>query len=354
MEPIIYKLLPCITTDMQACEVPTSDNPISLNDSDIYFDTNPSPKLIKYGFNNMVDQLDLMAITSISYYRAGLNFDFTRTGKNSIAAKFSKIFGTKNVDETFAEFWEIITLFNLFNTNTDVLTSHPDTMADIIKAYTSFSKTKNKFGFVSKKGKANLVIHKYSDIDIDENAAIQFIITDLPNLLSDQTKTASMILQIFGTLTQTMAELIYYLATLYEESYLVKPSVISEIFDAKYLVLLRLKDKTEFQLPKHSKDVYLASIGVNIPDDVVTSIQCMNAETMPAKYRKYYEIKSYLDTRVYEGATYQEMLQQQDDYGEEWIETYTDLSKPPAILANVLKKSDAKCMRRSQLINLLK
>lgn len=350
MEPIIYKLLPCITNENAAC---MTNIKINLNDDDIYFDTNPSPKLIKYGFNNMIDQLDLMAITSISYYRAGLNFDFARTGKDSIATKFSKIFGTKNVDQSFAEFWEIISLFNLFNTNVDIQTSHPDTITDIINAYTLISKSKNKINLINKKGKASLIIHKFSDVDIDENAAIQFIINDLPNLLSNQTVSANMVLQIFGTLTQTMAELIYYLSSLYEESYLIKPSVISEIFDSKYLVLLRLKNQTKFQLPKHSSDVYLASIGINIPDDVVTTIQCMNAETMPSKYKKYYEIKSYLDSKVYEGATYQEMLERHDEYGEKWIETYTDLTKPIEILANILKKTDAKCMRRSSLINLL-
>lgn len=340
MEPIIYKL-------------PKPDKPIAPDAKNIYFDAYPSPKLIKYGFNSMSEQLDLVELTKVPYYKAGLHFDFSRKGKDTIADSGNKSFAIKDFDQTFAEFWEIITMFDLFKKDTSVLTSHEDTVRDIIKAYTTLNKSKNKLDLVKGKAKADLVFHKLSDTDIDENAAIQLITMDLPKLLSSQSPGSNMVLQIFSTQTQIMAEIIYYLASNYEEAYLVKPSIISEIFDEKYLVLINLIADPKFNLPKHRSNDFLSSLGLEPPTDFETSIQCMNAELLPAKFKKYYEIKAYLDTKVYEGATYQEMLADQDDDTDKWIATFTDLSKPPAILDARLKKSDTKCKRRSDLINSL-
>ena len=66
---------------------------IKLFPSDFIFDTNPNPKLIKYGFNQTVDKLDLAPLTNNSYYKNGLKFNFDRNDALSISQRGKKIFG---------------------------------------------------------------------------------------------------------------------------------------------------------------------------------------------------------------------------------------------------------------------
>ena len=333
MEPIIYTL-------------GKPDRIIDNSELHFSFEETPSPKLIKYGFNNINETLNLGLITSNSFYKTGLLFDFDRDDKDSFYAKASIHFKNKNFDLTFAEFWEIIALFSLFNTNQTIVTTHGDTIADIIAAYQKIYSNKAKLAVASGKSanKATLVIHKFSEIDIDENAVIQLIINDLPHLLDIQVKGASMILQLFGSQTQTTAEIIHYLSTLYDEAYLIKPTVTSDLSDSKYLVLIGLSDKARLTVPKHAKDLYLNSIGIVTPNDLVATIQCFNSIVIPKKYRKYNQIKSYLDTKVYEGITYQEMIRAQNENTDKWLETFTDMTKMKSLVDDAIKRSSTRCV----------
>lgn len=332
MEPIIYML-------------PFVNKPLEISKDKIHFDIYPSPKLIKYGLNNLIERLDLVSLTSVSYYKAGLHVDFSRTDAESFTTLVGKKLGTKKIDQTFAEFWEIITLFNLLEKDKDILTNSSEIVSNLLKTYTVISKTKKSFSMVHKtKKKASLVLHKFSEVDLEENASIQLIINDLDALFSSQKEGATLVLQIFGVQTQTMVELIYYLLSNYEEAYIFKPTVISEIFDQKYLILKKLRNKPRFSLPKHSKNTYLVSLGLSPPQELVTKIQCLNAETIPARYNKYHEIKTYLDSKVYEGATYQEMLQSQNDFTKSWTQIFTHLTNLQQVLDKALEVSNQKCV----------
>lgn len=342
MEPIIYTL-------------PKSDKILKIQQSDVYFDNQPNPKLIKYGFNNINERIDLMEITSVPNYRVLLGFDFDRDDEKSMLSKASKLFGT-DIDLTFAEFWEILVLFDLLSSDQQIITSHPDTVQHLVNAYQKISDTNNKYQIVKNpKKNVSLIVYKYSDIDIDENASIQLLINSLTNLISNQSKGAAMILQLFGLQTQISAELIYYLSTLYTEAYLYRPTISNDLSESKYIVLLGLKEEVNSPpISSNGEDTYLFSIGLNqIPMNIDTIIQCINAEMIPKKYKKYLQIKEYLDTKVYEGATYQEMLQAQNDNVNKWLSTFTDISKMKNLLDKSITKTSEKCGNYNQLVKIL-
>ena len=350
MEPINYVL-------------PLTDKILEINPSEFKYDSNPSPKLIKYGFNNITEKLDLETITSIPQYRAGLNFDFESTDKNSIAIKLATLFKIKNIDPTLAEFWEILTIFGLLKTNQNIYTSNPKTVNDIINVYQSLTKTKNTYDVTDKAiKKASLIIFKYgdSDVDIDESVGIQLLTNNLGELLAMQAKGASMILQLFGLQTQISAEFIYYLSTLYNEAYLTKPIIASDLSNSRYIVLKGLKDvppkNISFTMSSKKKNtMYLTSIGLNhIPIDVDTVIQCMNATIIPLRYKKYNQIKDFLNTKVYEGITYQTMIQQQYQNAQKWVDLFGNLSEIEKIFDQSLKKTMGTCGNYAQLYELLK
>jgi len=359
MEPIIYTLSDILKNQTQETESESEKTTkVELN---FYFDNQPSPKLIKYGFNNINEQIDLIALTSVPYYKAGLNFNFEGNADKSISVKASNLFKTKKFNQDFAEFWEILNLFGIITTNQNIYTSHPDTLKEIISSYQKLTKSKNTLSVMEtpSKGKATTVIYKYSSIEIDENALIQFLINTLPNLLTTQAKGSNMIIQLFALQTQTSAEIIYYLSTLYNEAYLIKPIVSSDLSDSKYLILLGLKTPTSFNVPKHSENIYLISIGLqSLADNLSMVIQCMNSDIIPKKYNRYNQIKVYLDSKVYEGATYQEMLERQHKNTEKWLELYgpesvSNIDKMKSFLDQTLAKSSSKCATHAELINLL-
>lgn len=347
MNPTIYPL-------------PRTDKIIDIHESDIQYDDYPSPKLLKYGFNNVNEQLDMVALTSVPYYRSGLNFDFERTDESSIRKKGNEFFKTKNFNSTFAEFWEILTMFNILNVSQTIYTINKTIVEDVVDAYNKIYKsTTNTHVISDSKKKSNqnfsLIICKYSDIDIDENAIIQLILTDISFLLSTQTTGSNMIIQLFSLQTQTSAEMIYFLSSFYDEGYLIKPIIMSCLSDSKYLVLINFKGNTNFSLPKffQKKNTYLSSFGLGtLPDDLTTIIQCMNSEIIPERYKRYNLIKTYLNGKVYEGATYQEMIQNQNSNTNAWFEIFTNASATKKLLDNALKQSDTKCIKYSQLVKL--
>lgn len=348
MDPIIYSL-------------PILNENIELKTMNIQYDTYPSPKLIKYGFNNINENFDIESLTAVPQYRAGLGYDFDSIDKDSIRAKLEEFFGTKGINVTFAEFWEILILFDLCKGDQSVYTLHPSELDEITKTYSRLTNTKYKYmvdtdsggkGAKPKPKSKSLVVWKYVDsgVDLGENACIQYLADHLGNLLSVQTQGANMILQIFSIQTQTSAEIIYYLSTLYTESYLLKSVVTSDLSDSKYLVLIGLKEPVtspsvfEALAANENANNYLLSIGIkNIPCTYSTVIQCMNADLIPKKYQKYNQIKDYLDTKVYEGSTYQELLTVQNNNSELWIKTFSDVSQINKKIESIIKKTSDKC-----------
>lgn len=300
----------------------------------------PSPKLIKYGFTNINCSLDMVELTSNSCYQAGLKFNFDDKSDNSVTKAASTYFNMI-VDETFMEFWEIITLFGLLEKKQTIYCHNYDNVMDELnKFYQTISKEKSKL-VKNQKEDATLVINKYSLVNIDENAALELIVQDLKNLMGRQKKGANFVLQLFDIQTQPTVELIYYLSSLYHTSYIIKPSITSDLSDCKYLVLIGLKEETKIDLT--SKNVNIASFGLSIPNEITTLVQCFNSIVMPLKYQRYHLIKSYLETCVKFGGSYNELIAQQKSNAQKWIETFSDMEKVRKMIEELTEKYNKIC-----------
>lgn len=338
MELIIYSM-------------PKSDTTITSSDIVVSFESDPAPKLIKYGFNNINEQLNMVILTETPYYHNGLEFDFDREDKQGIVAKAKVRFGIKNFDITFAAYWEIFTIFNLLTLYKSVVIfdmSHKDTLSDIVSTYTAMANISvsstivDTYKTIPKAG-ADIVIYKYSDIDIDENAATQFITDALPKLLSVQKVGSTMVLQLFNMQTRATAEIIYLLSTLYAESHLIKPTIISDLSDEKYIVLINLLAPATLKIPRHPDTSYIASMGLTVPDSYDVIIQCMNSNVVPKKYKLYNIIMSYLNTKVYDGADAKAFALAQDSNTKRWLDTFGNLDGIGAIVDESIKKTDEMC-----------
>lgn len=342
MDPIIY-ILPKIDT------LP----PLNITHSD-----QPNPKLLKYGFNSITENLDIETITTVPQYKSGLGFDFESEDIPGAKVKLSKLFNV-NVDLNFAEFWEIIYLFKLLDTNQTIYTNYPKVVKDNIKAYKHLSDKSHKYDVEDKIGKSkySLIMYKYSDsnVDIDENVGIQLLADNLADLLNAQAKDGTMVLQLHGLQTQVNAELIYYLSSLYVDAYLMKPNVTSDLSNSVYIILVGLKQPVKSPPFNKSKKPYLSSIGLgHVPVETDNVIQCINSTVIPLRYNTYNKIKSYLRTKVYEGSTYQNMISTQYTNVDKWINMYGDIGKADGVLDAALKKSGNKCVAYDKLSSLLK
>ncbi|AGD92433.1 putative FtsJ-like methyltransferase [Megavirus lba] len=329
---------------------------IQIDDSNLIYDFQPSPKLIKYGFNNINEQLDIMSLTSNPYYRVGLNFDFERNDDQSITKIGSKFFNYDKFDKTYAELWEIISNFKLLDNNKSISTSHTETITNIATNYQKLRANNKKYDIVDIESdkKVDLIIDKISDVDIDENAVVQYILLKLHKYLEKQSIGSSMVLEMFGTQTQVTIELIYYLSSLYTQAYIIRPIISSDFSDEKYLVLINLREKNIFPKIISSDDTYIVSLNVpKIPTSLTSIVQCINSYIMPKKYNRYKIIKNYLDTKVYEGATYQDMINAQNKNTQNWMDIYTNIDRTNKILDENIEYTSKNCSIESNLNNYL-
>lgn len=330
MEPIIYPL-----------------PKISIDNYQYVFDINPCPKLIKFGFNNINYKFDLVELTANQHYKNGLNFNFESSDSFGIVSKAKTIFNME-INETFAEFWELILLFQLFKNNQNIMTSHEKEIKNIISSYSKLLNTSNKYSIV--KSNASLIIYKFSNVDVDENNYIKLLMKNI-SIFDSIDKGGNMILQIFNIQTGVMAEIVALISNYFRESYIVKPQISPDLSDSKYLVLLDCQKKPIIEESKSNE--YIISLGINIPEDFVNIIQCLNSTVIPLKYVKYQEIKKYLDSKIYNGATYQEFIDRQNKYAEKWIQNFSNLGNIPDLFKEQVDKYNKNCIKYSDILDKL-
>jgi hypothetical protein len=344
--------------------IPKPDNPIKIDSSSIMYDEYPSPKLIKYGFNQEIAKLDLMKITNNPYYKTGLALDTDRTDDNSIVAKLTKLFGDKiSINKSFCSMWELVNIFDLVSKCGVIYTNIPDTIKDIITVHKKIIDINGTSKCVVSNSNNNhdsdLVIYEYSSADVDENAIIDFLANDLKKLIDKQHTGSNMILQLFDCQTEITIEFIQYLSSLYEETYIFKPFVSSSLSEEKYLILINMKpDISPLDIPTKTSVKSGAYITKIIPNGIAANltmiIQCINSILLPNKFTSYYTIKSYLDGKVYEGATYQTFISAQNNNIDLWIEIFgkPDKNAMEKILETALSHTNQVCNHEGELVNL--
>lgn len=303
--------------------------------------TTPPPRLLKFGFNNITEQLNIPSLTSVPYYRAGLNFDFERTDKESFSVKSKKIFPIESFNIIFASVWEIFTLWNILKTPQKIQTNDTSLIDDIIAS------NKNSHQHQMTKNSATLSVQIFSPVDLDENALTIIITNYLPSIIDKLEKNSTLLIQLFSIQTQITAELVNYLSSLFNEGYLIKTSVTSDLSDMKFLLLIGLKEKTTLANISSSDNSYVESIGLSNLDNTI--IQCMNSVVIPKKYKKFNQIKKFLDLKVFEGITYDELIQKQNLYTKEWIQTYTTNTDLSEKLNSLLEKNNSFCDNKLEI-----
>ena len=166
MDPIIYAL-------------PKTDNVIILDQKKFYFDQHPSPKLIKFGFNNIDYVINLVELMTRPEHRVGLNVDTERTDDLGLVGTASK-YGITNFSPTFADIWEISALFGFLSKNQNIymINDNNNIIQEISKLVAknnvkwinhqteskTGSKTKSHASLASPASLASLAIYRYSDI----------------------------------------------------------------------------------------------------------------------------------------------------------------------------------------------
>jgi len=109
-----------------------------------------------------------------------------------------------------------------------------------------------------------------------------------------------------------------------------------------------MKDQTQISVdfPKTPPDSFVHHIiKEEVPSGLTTIIQCFNSEIIPLRIETYFKIKTYLDGKVYEGATYQEMKESQDKNSNEWCDKFSKINQDQMekILESSIKKTDSNC-----------
>jgi len=178
MELNIYRLY------TSHADSPKLDNP-EVSVKNITLSNESSPKLIKYGFNKTTDNFDIIGLMQDNHYKIGLNFDFDRTDAESITAIGKKTFNITGLDHNFCIFWEILNLFGMLSLDQTILTNIKNTMTNVTSIYKKMTngKTNTKiYEIIPPKERASLVVNKYSDVDIEEDAVVHLIINDFTNI----------------------------------------------------------------------------------------------------------------------------------------------------------------------------
>lgn len=330
------------------------------------FSSDPPPKLIKYGFNNINDQLDMNHLMANEHYKTALEYNLkdlsmidANHNNRTIVDAAPGVF-----DQLFAEIWEIMTTFNIMSSDKAniIITTHPNTMKDMFVAYEKIADAKNIkceiIDYVQTKNTknitGNIIFYHISDIDIDENTVCHLILQELSHLMAIQEIGSHLIIELFNIQTQACVELIYYLLTQYDETYLIKPSIVSDLFDKKYIVLVKLINKVTLAEDKIPDDLYVSSLGFsNLPESFTSSIQCINSSILTKKYKKYYFIKAYLDKKIFEGIQHEELLATQRKNIVAWFNNYVVTLPSRKVLDDAVDATGKKCDSYIKLVQKL-
>ena len=265
-------------------------------------------------------------------YHAGTAFN-TKTGvAGNFYQRLSEIAGIK-VNAEIAEIWEICALFTLAGKSHKIAANN----ANVVPALHALAKLS-----VATQKTPNLTVCRYTDVAIDENAGIHILMDTLPKLIKQQAPT-NMIIQLAGTLCDITAQLVTFFASHYSQAYLVKPMASPELADYIYLVLLDLKHDIILPKIQQTPTSYLMDLGILVPEFVQNTIQCMNSELIFQKYNRYHIITKFLQSKIYEGASYEALVQQQQENAELWITQY-DKVDAEKFAQRVIEKLQKSCM----------
>lgn len=329
MEPRIY-ILPKITDNNEKTNVIVS------------FDNYPSPGLLKLGYNDIDEGIDLFGITSNSDYKIFNNIDINKKTIGEFGF-FPSITTEK------AELLEIINIFNLIQSDQDIYTSEYDDLEDILKTKKKDNKIIKK---IDSKTEVSLVIHKISSISIDENGVCLILVEILDSLIKSQKIGANMVLQLFDMKTLITVEILNYINSMYEECFVVN-CCSSDIFEnSRYLVCLGLKKKILLGDITIPNNMYISSIGFNdISNEFMEIIKFINIENILIKTNIFQKMEKYGDIKNENQDEYNNIIINQTNNIKKWINLFSK-ENSKELLDECLKKSTEKISKSKKIINI--
>lgn len=293
-------------------------SPIKINQNEITFDDQIQPKLLKYGSNYMIDNLPLLNITSSKHHTDMLPFNLPQS-----------ITPFKNqLNQTTMELIEILTLFNLIKKNQSFSSNVQP--KDILTELETLFKIK-----IPSEKKASIVFHKFSEIDIDENIWINLIMGNINNIFSSVQKDGNVIIQLFSFQTKAAVDILYYLSSLAKESFIIKPSVISDVFDCKYLVLLNVTEVVP-KINPVPKNLYLASLLSDDLTKLIPTIQNVNSILLSKKFISFHKFNTYISDNTIGGIKTQSLKKKQIENMDNWINTFTTKSDQTELMEKII------------------
>lgn len=256
------------------------------------------PELFKYGFSTEDPSTDYIAITSTPQYVDKLPFH-----PGSFVEDVEDKLKVSGVDRKFLELYEIMAIFDLGSVESND--------KQIVKLNNLFS------------NKTPTYIYHYSKVDVPETVVLPELISNLSKVFASVKENSNVVIQIMETRTGPTAEFLYYLSTLCESLYIYKPSVISDLYDMKYVIMKEIKKG--YKLDKAER--YIASLGLTIPNRVDDVIQCMNVSLTKKKIDMYDSIKEYLKNQIYDGVLKDRLIDFQNLNAKKWVDTFIDPKK---------------------------
>lgn len=268
-----------------------------INEFNIITSSEPPIKLLKYGNseNNPIEIINNNHYKNVLPYNFQ-NEKFISLGKELIGQEFN---------EDICIYIEIFSTFKLsLNKNT--------------KIYSNSNSNLSKFSDV-------IINNKISDYDTiflqcDKSYYMTHYINLLSKLLNLQKLNSNLIIEIGPFHSNITCELINFLSSYYELSYLFKPTIISPIKDSFYLICLNLKNT--FNIPEiNIQDLYIISISL-CSQEINDLIQKLLIKYIPIKIEYYMKIKKYVDNKNFHGAQTEELLQEQLNNLRNWYKLF--------------------------------
>jgi hypothetical protein len=331
---------------------------INLTQMKILYTEEGLSKSFKYGYADKIVYETIFSIMNDPHYLDTLSFNFNSYDGESITSQAHNIIPTTHFSSLFAELWEIVMVFS-FVTEPKTICAIPctsgtsgsvcsDVVSNVFDAYAKLVKTKTQRKITSDNKTCDMIIFSYADTEIDEIISVQIILNNLFGKLSNLKKGGHMIVQLGGTRTPIMIEIMMLLTSLFEESYYVRPEIIPDLFQKGYLVLRGLKESvpsssaiSKLHLNTENPG-YPYTLSLDITDDFSRDIQCINREIISLQYSQYLMSMRYLNMKIYEGNTRDSYIQKQKDNTGQWLMTYSDKKKTDSILPRALDVS-TKC-----------
>lgn len=245
-----------------------------------------APKLFKYGNSSLEPDAEYLSITSKPEYADKLPFH-PPTFVQQVESKLK----VQGINKAFIELYEIGTIFKL------------GSMVSNIKLNPNLNKLLPK--------SKDTYVHYLGNVATDESFVVSEVLNNLKHVLSNA------VFQVSTTMTEPSAQLIYYLASLCENLYIYKPTIIADLHDTKYLIMVNIHT-----VPKIDIKGSVLSLGIDIPENVESMIQCMNLRLLSRKVQAYDDIKEYLTYGIPDGAMKRSLETIQDKNANNWLNTF--------------------------------